>query len=96
MSPVAIVFLATPTPAGLDGQTDLRYLQSALRWLAASLAPDRAAPVVAIRSTAPPGATAWAEEELRRLGCGRVPVVANPEFLKRAKRSPTSAAPRAC
>jgi len=75
------VFLAVPTPAGLDGSADLSAVESAIRSIAGVTADDTA---VVIKSSVPPGSSprirAWMEES----GCAGSLAV-NPEFLQEGK-----------
>lgn len=75
------VFLAVPTPAGLDGSADLNAVESAIRSIAGVTADDT---VVVIKSSVPPGSSyrirAWMEES----GCAGSLAI-NPEFLQEGK-----------
>jgi len=75
------VFLAVPTPAGLDGSADLTAVESAIRSIAGVVAAKTA---IVVKSSVPPGSwrriQAWMEEA----GCPGSLVI-NPEFLQEGK-----------
>jgi len=71
-----VVFICVPTPQGVNGSTDLTFVQAAARSLAKLLQPGA---VVVNKSTVPVGSTKIVEEELQRPD---VSVVSNPEFLR--------------
>ncbi len=70
------VFLCVPTPQGVDGGSDLSYIEAAAADIAPRLAPEA---VVINKSTVPVGSTKVVE---RALGRPDVSVVSNPEFLR--------------
>lgn len=70
------VYLAVPTPQGVNGSADLSYIEAAAREIAPHLAPEA---VVINKSTVPVGSTNVVGQELGR---GDVFVVSNPEFLR--------------
>jgi UDPglucose 6-dehydrogenase len=70
------VYLAVPTPQGLDGSADLSYIEAAARQISPHL---RSEAVVINKSTVPVGSTNVVGQVLGR---GDVFVVSNPEFLR--------------
>ena len=75
------VFIAVGTPSGVDGEADLRYVESA----AISVAENMTAPLVIInKSTVPVGTGDWVADIVRRHQKQAVPfsVVSCPEFLR--------------
>jgi UDPglucose 6-dehydrogenase len=78
---VAAVFLAVPTPAGLDGSADLSAVEAAIR----SIAPiTTRSTVVVIKSSVPPGSWKQIEAWMTEAGCAGSLAI-NPEFLQEGK-----------
>jgi UDPglucose 6-dehydrogenase len=75
------VFIAVNTPAGQDGEADLRYAQNAVQMIADNL---RASALVVNKSTMPIGTGDWVAQLLDRRTAAGVTclVVSNPEFLR--------------
>ncbi|MCJ7726596.1 MAG: UDP-glucose/GDP-mannose dehydrogenase family protein, partial [Acidimicrobiia bacterium] len=75
------VFLAVPTPAGLDGSADLGAVHAAIRSIAGVTVDST---VIVIKSSVPPGSShrirAWMEES----GCAGSLAI-NPEFLQEGR-----------
>lgn len=77
-----VVFLCVQTPPTSNGTVELGYLVSAAEALAGSLlTADASPPVVAIRSTVPPGTNSGVVAPLFA-ALGHVAVASNPEFLR--------------
>ncbi len=75
------VFIAVGTPAGVDGEADLRYVRMA----AESIARHMDHPLIIInKSTVPVGTGDWVADIIRRHQPQPIPfsVVSNPEFLR--------------
>ncbi len=75
------VFIAVGTPSGVDGEADLRYVESA----ATSVAQAMTKPVIVInKSTVPVGTGDWVADIIRRHQPQPIPfaVVSCPEFLR--------------
>lgn len=92
VEPFDIAFLCVPTPSTCDGY-DLSFVQHAAQdlaeWLSAS---PGAAPIVAVRSTVPPGTT---DTVLAPIFAGTgVHVAAVPEYLREASAEQDAASPR--
>lgn len=74
-------FIAVGTPEGVDGEADLRYVESAAR----SIAQNMTAPLVIInKSTVPVGTGDWVSDIVRSAQKSPIPfsVVSCPEFLR--------------
>ncbi|MBV9600948.1 MAG: UDP-glucose/GDP-mannose dehydrogenase family protein [Chloroflexi bacterium] len=84
LSGAEVAFVCVGTPAGVDGEPDMRQVQSATASLA-KLTPAGAYLVVVNKSTMPVGTGQWMQMTLnahaRRTGA-RFSVVSNPEFLR--------------
>jgi len=75
------VFIAVGTPSGVDGEADLKYVQSAAETIAKSMS----SPVIVInKSTVPVGTGDWVADIIRRNQPSPIPfsVVSCPEFLR--------------
>jgi UDPglucose 6-dehydrogenase len=70
------VFLCVPTPQGVDGSADLRYVEQAAAQISPHLKPGA---VVVTKSTVPVGS---AHAVIEALGRPDIAVVSNPEFLR--------------
>lgn len=86
MQQAEVILLCVGTPSQLDGSLNLSFLENVVREVAANLAVASAFPVIAIRSTVPPGTLARCEKIVAE-ATGGVPgedfgVVLNPEFLR--------------
>lgn len=75
------VFLALPTPEGLDGRADLSYIDAVIEELATVVGDDS---IFVIKSTVPPGTTASLRKRLADLG-SPARIVSHPEFLREGK-----------
>ena len=75
------VFLAVPTPAGLDGSADLTAVESAIRSIAGVVADTTA---VVVKSSVPPGSWRRIRVWMEDAGCPGSLVI-NPEFLQEGK-----------
>jgi UDPglucose 6-dehydrogenase len=76
-----VVFVAVPTPEGIEGAVDLSAVQAAL----ASIAGVVASPTpIVMKSSVPPGSWEMIEAMLADLDCD-APVVVNPEFLQEGR-----------
>ncbi|MHB1293388.1 MAG: UDP-glucose dehydrogenase family protein [Anaerolineae bacterium] len=76
-----VVFIAVGTPAGVDGEADLRYVRSAAEGIADTM--DH--PLIVInKSTVPVGTGDWVANIIRkrRQDGIEISVVSNPEFLR--------------
>lgn len=75
------VFIAVGTPSGVDGEADLRYVESA----AISVAQSMTEPIIVVnKSTVPVGTGDWVADIIRRHQAQPIPfaVVSCPEFLR--------------
>ncbi len=75
------VFIAVGTPAGVDGEADLRYVRMAAEEIARTMT----SPLVIInKSTVPVGTGDWVADIIRRTQSSPIDfaVVSNPEFLR--------------
>jgi UDPglucose 6-dehydrogenase len=75
------VFIAVGTPSGVDGEADLRYVESA----AISVAQAMTEPIIVVnKSTVPVGTGDWVADIIRRHQATPIPfaVVSCPEFLR--------------
>ena len=77
----SVVFIAVGTPAMLDGQTDLTYVQSVIDQLAETITSYT---TIVTKSTVPPGTNEWIHDKLIEKGLDATlfSVVSNPEFLR--------------
>ena len=77
----SVVFIAVGTPAMIDGQTDLTYVQSVIDQLAGALISYT---TIITKSTVPPGTNEWIYDTLIAKGVDPAlfSVVSNPEFLR--------------
>ena len=77
----SVVFIAVGTPAMLDGQTDLTYVQSVIDQLAETITSYT---TIVTKSTVPPGTNEWIHDKLIEKGLDSTlfSVVSNPEFLR--------------
>ncbi len=77
----SVVFIAVGTPAMLDGQTDLTYVQSVIDQLAGTITSYT---TIVTKSTVPPGTNEWIHDTLIEKGLhpSLFSVVSNPEFLR--------------
>ena len=75
------VFVAVPTPEGPGGEVDLSAVVAALRSVVAVVHPPT--PLV-LKSSVPPGTTAFLGGVLGDLGCA-APLVVNPEFFQEGR-----------
>lgn len=80
-SPAELVFIAVNTPAGVDGEAELRYVRSAAECIAQTM--DH--PLIIVnKSTVPVGTGDWVADIVRNKQPRPIPfsVVSNPEFLR--------------
>lgn len=80
-APAELVFIAVNTPAGVDGEAELRYVRSAAETIATTM--DH--PLIIInKSTVPVGTGDWVADIVKAKQPTPVPfnVVSNPEFLR--------------
>lgn len=81
-----VVIVAVPTPSLDDGHADVSAVEAVAREVA-TVIPDGASTVLAIKSTVPPGTTATIQEIVDRIlrqrkASSRIAVASNPEFLR--------------
>lgn len=80
-SPAELVFIAVNTPAGVDGEAELRYVRSAAECIAQTM--DH--PLIIVnKSTVPVGTGDWVADIVKSKQPRPIPfsVVSNPEFLR--------------
>jgi UDPglucose 6-dehydrogenase len=80
-APADLVFIAVNTPAGVDGEAELRYVRSAAETIATTM--DH--PLIIInKSTVPVGTGDWVADIVKAKQPTPIPfnVVSNPEFLR--------------
>ena len=81
------VFICVGTPSGVDGEADLKYVESAAK----SIAENMTAPLIVInKSTVPVGTNRWVAERIKAFNSNAMEgenfdVVSNPEFLREGK-----------
>jgi UDPglucose 6-dehydrogenase len=78
VSGARVVFIALPTPSGVNGAANTSIIEAALDGFGRRLGPDA---VVVLKSTVPVGSVARFQAQLNELGATAV-VVSNPEFLR--------------
>ncbi len=78
---VSQVFLCLPTPEGVGGRADLRYVDGVIDELA-TVVPDGT--VFVVKSTVPPGTVAGLRKRLADRG-SQATIVSHPEFLREGK-----------
>jgi len=76
-----LVFLALPTPEGIDGRADLTFIHQVIDELALEVKEDA---IFVIKSTVPPGTVASLKKRLANLG-SPAGIVSHPEFLREGK-----------
>ncbi|MBB3113688.1 UDPglucose 6-dehydrogenase [Paenibacillus phyllosphaerae] len=76
-----LIMIAVGTPPRKDGSADMTYLEGVVEDLAAAIGSPK---VIVVKSTVPPGTSAWIESRLGEYGVPKAwfEVVSNPEFLR--------------
>jgi UDPglucose 6-dehydrogenase len=79
--PAELVFIATNTPMGVDGEAELRYVRSAAESIAKTMNHEL---IIINKSTVPVGTGDWVSDIVRNTQPSPIPfsVVSNPEFLR--------------
>jgi UDPglucose 6-dehydrogenase len=79
--PAELVFIATNTPMGVDGEAELRYVRMAAETIAKTMDHEL---VIINKSTVPVGTGDWVSDIVRNNQPSPIPfsVVSNPEFLR--------------
>ncbi len=80
-APAELVFIATNTPMGVDGEAELRYVRAAAESIAKTMNHEL---IIINKSTVPVGTGDWVADIVRNTQPTPIPfsVVSNPEFLR--------------